>query len=126
MCSKLCLYCLFAVIVLLAAVASEPQFTSSSHEEFRSGRLFVKNPCVSKNNCGECLQTATCAWCSKEVRNCLNHVTKSFISICTHLLFNFLCEKGSSKGVECYPSRACLGNLLLQSNVPKFFPFLAL
>ena len=39
-----------------------------SRSDYRSGFL-VTNPCVSKQTCSECLQTPTCAWCMKEVRN---------------------------------------------------------
>lgn len=27
--------------------------------------LLGQNPCVSKQSCSECLQTAACAWCSR-------------------------------------------------------------
>ena len=39
-----------------------------SRNDYRSGFL-VTNPCVSKQTCSECLQTPTCAWCMKEVRD---------------------------------------------------------
>ena len=59
-----------------------------SRNDYRSGFL-VTNPCVSKQTCSECLQTPTCAWCMKEVRDVyfrkywtlIAHVTESTFQI---------------------------------------------
>jgi Integrin plexin domain len=36
-------------------------------------KLVVQNPCVSKQTCGECIQTPSCAWCSQPVKDKKNY-----------------------------------------------------
>ncbi|XP_059478027.1 integrin beta-PS isoform X2 [Neocloeon triangulifer] len=51
---------LLASLLLLWVGASHQQQQILAPE-----KLVVQNPCVSKQTCGDCIQTPTCAWCSQ-------------------------------------------------------------
>ena len=41
-------------------------------------RLTGMNPCISKQTCHDCIQTPSCAWCSKIVSKLLNYCVSKF------------------------------------------------
>jgi len=51
---------------VILALATIVRGNFSYREDRASSLLVGSNPCVSKQSCSECMQTATCAWCMQD------------------------------------------------------------